>query len=209
MRGKADARRGFFVASGITPACAGKSWLTSRGSSAAQDHPRLCGEKDYLFELNKGFMGSPPLVRGKDLKSQRIPTIPSVQSAHFIQFFKHSKCQVTIRKRTMRCGNVHSKVGCECRQFIIRNRVKSSFCQLKRIGIWVFEFGQMTFAAGSLDKRIVKCGVMANHAPVGCKRKKSAHSLIQRLSLLLQHIVVNARQTSNGIGNRLPRTNQR
>ena len=45
MRGKVCI---FFLVTlsfGITPACAGKSFLTGCSSSSARDHPRVCGEK--------------------------------------------------------------------------------------------------------------------------------------------------------------------
>ena len=45
MRGKVLWYRDFCPAVGITPAYAGKRHLTKIFSSAARDHPRLCGEK--------------------------------------------------------------------------------------------------------------------------------------------------------------------
>ena len=47
----------------ITPARAGKTWTTTRRTSASRDHPRSCG-KDYVID-NKDIAkrGSPPLVR--------------------------------------------------------------------------------------------------------------------------------------------------
>ena len=57
---------------GITPACAGKSWLRKRAPSTVWDPPRVCGEK--LPYLPNGFRGwgSPPRVRGKAFQRVKI-----------------------------------------------------------------------------------------------------------------------------------------
>ena len=68
VRGKVFARSLFFVCSGITPACAGKSDGYTAGRTDARDHPRMCGEKDAACCLGAGFVGSPPHVRGKALR---------------------------------------------------------------------------------------------------------------------------------------------
>ncbi len=50
---------------GITPACAGKTHCWRSISSTTRDHPRMCGENDWLNDDIVGFLGSPPHVRGK------------------------------------------------------------------------------------------------------------------------------------------------
>ena len=52
----------------ITPACAGKRYRCSCTGSTSQDHPRVCGEKLFLAHLALLKLGSPPRVRGKDMK---------------------------------------------------------------------------------------------------------------------------------------------
>ena len=54
--------------SGITPAYAGKSSGVRCRTSAAQDHPRLCGEKGKVSFVGKTQGGSPPPMRGKAQK---------------------------------------------------------------------------------------------------------------------------------------------
>ena len=54
------------LASGITPACAGKRKLAQRDVAAAWDHPRVCGEKNSCTYRTEFGKGSPPRVRGKD-----------------------------------------------------------------------------------------------------------------------------------------------
>ena len=51
---------------GITPACAGKSYVFIVCCAVNRDHPRMCGEKRKRL-LYQGFArGSPPHVRGKE-----------------------------------------------------------------------------------------------------------------------------------------------
>ena len=53
--------------SGITPACAGKSFPPSFTWGRIGDHPRVCGEKRIIFVVEIHREGSPPRVRGKDI----------------------------------------------------------------------------------------------------------------------------------------------
>ena len=50
---------------GITPACAGKRAAHILDWRKAEDHPRLCGEKEMHLVKHGTTPGSPPLVRGK------------------------------------------------------------------------------------------------------------------------------------------------
>ena len=45
MRGKVNADGAKEAETGITPAYAGKSFISNLNSSNDKDHPRLCGEK--------------------------------------------------------------------------------------------------------------------------------------------------------------------
>ena len=65
MRGKADISAAGDVTGGITPAYAGKSVVFSFCLLLAQDHPRLCGEKQLFSVLLSYHKGSPPPMRGK------------------------------------------------------------------------------------------------------------------------------------------------
>ena len=47
VRGKAVCAGLQFALTGITPACAGKSFLRAPVRRASWDHPRVCGEKNY------------------------------------------------------------------------------------------------------------------------------------------------------------------
>ena len=49
----------------ITPACAGKSGEARLDTLLIEDHPRVCGEKDFYDAFSSAPHGSPPRVRGK------------------------------------------------------------------------------------------------------------------------------------------------
>ena len=52
----------------ITPACAGKRRRGKAKLCQIRDHPRVCGEKVTREMLRADESGSPPRVRGKDVK---------------------------------------------------------------------------------------------------------------------------------------------
>ena len=52
----------------ITPACAGKRGWSLPWYCRYEDHPRLCGEKNEKGYVNFDYLGSPPLVRGKEIR---------------------------------------------------------------------------------------------------------------------------------------------
>ena len=68
MRGKGIADDEARAAVGITPACAGKSEKKVPFLPPHQDHPRVCGEKARSICRPLCKMGSPPRVRGKELR---------------------------------------------------------------------------------------------------------------------------------------------
>ena len=53
------------VRTGITPACAGKRRRSSGPRGSPRNHPRVCGEKPFLFYGGSSDSGSPPRMRGK------------------------------------------------------------------------------------------------------------------------------------------------
>ena len=53
------------LTNGITPAYAGKSPHARGQTCHGQDHPRLCGEKQFRAVPPDGYIGSPPPMRGK------------------------------------------------------------------------------------------------------------------------------------------------
>ena len=68
MRGKVAVFCCAVGAHGITPAYAGKSHSATPCSPAVWDHPRVCGEKIMERQRPDRKGGSPPRMRGKDLR---------------------------------------------------------------------------------------------------------------------------------------------
>ena len=68
VRGKASLLAPLRRAARITPACAGKSVTYTWAVGVREDHPRVCGEKEAGALSEVYETGSPPRVRGKDIK---------------------------------------------------------------------------------------------------------------------------------------------
>ena len=68
MRGKAQGALDGTETDRITPAYAGKSAGMKGALSYTEDHPRVCGEKPARQVFFRAYPGSPPRMRGKDLK---------------------------------------------------------------------------------------------------------------------------------------------
>ena len=71
MRGKDKFYKPKTSAKRITPAYAGKSRHECKCRFFRRDHPRLCGEKDYPMKFVDVTAGSPPPMRGKDIKIEK------------------------------------------------------------------------------------------------------------------------------------------
>ena len=69
VRGKRRVRTPRACASGITPACAGKTKITRGRRGVLGDHPRVCGENILHAACDYLGRGSPPRVRGKQFAS--------------------------------------------------------------------------------------------------------------------------------------------
>ena len=65
MRGEVHIRTFVLAVVGITPACAGRSSRGAPTACIARDHPRVCGEKDFVIYETPPVLGSPPRVRGE------------------------------------------------------------------------------------------------------------------------------------------------
>ena len=65
MRGKVRLGAKAVGSTGITPAYAGKRLRSVKSCIRTGDHPRMCGEKDFMSLFRVISRGSPPHVRGK------------------------------------------------------------------------------------------------------------------------------------------------
>ena len=69
MRGEAISAQHDAGQGGITPACAGRSYICIAHDHSTSDHPRVCGEKVNGRAACGGAAGSPPRVRGEGDKA--------------------------------------------------------------------------------------------------------------------------------------------
>ena len=71
VRGKAIAQTSSCRRTGITPAYAGKSFVSFFHCTTFWDHPRVCGEKVGGISARSCCTGSPPRMRGKESHARR------------------------------------------------------------------------------------------------------------------------------------------
>ena len=94
MRGKAAVLAQRLPGLGITPAYAGKSCSSRRCCGCCWDHPRVCGEKNFLLLMTSRRSGSPPHVRGKvdrtAGKARRAGITPAYAGKSFLERIKAS-----------------------------------------------------------------------------------------------------------------------
>ena len=81
VRGKGSALPDSATVMGITPACAGKRRRATGCGCRAEDHPRVCGEKNHYLESKHMYLGSPPRVRGKEAMKNITRTIRRITPA--------------------------------------------------------------------------------------------------------------------------------
>ena len=72
VRGEEDGAYSYLGPTGITPACAGRSYKPGETDFSAEDHPRVCGEKCCRTSLSRRSWGSPPRVRGEAGRSPQV-----------------------------------------------------------------------------------------------------------------------------------------
>jgi len=56
---------------GITPAYAGNSYKVARRCHIKRDHPRVCGEQVEEISIYPQGLGSPPRMRGTDIRAKK------------------------------------------------------------------------------------------------------------------------------------------
>ena len=104
MRGKGDFVHQKNSFRRITPAHAGKRvlWLVRR--LVSKDHPRACGEKRYLVQLDDNITGSPPRMRGKERFLTRSDQNGRITPAHAGKSPHAPKYQAHCRDHPRACG---------------------------------------------------------------------------------------------------------
>ena len=69
MRGKRYVSRKRLGIIGITPADAGKTIVYAVNAAHTWDHPRGCGENRLQLKMGFTLLGSPPRMRGKQVRN--------------------------------------------------------------------------------------------------------------------------------------------
>ena len=82
MRGKRAAQLRGRTLIRITPAHAGKTYVTTELDNLIQDHPRACGENAYEYRNGFDVTGSPPRMRGKHTDAMALNIHDRITPAH-------------------------------------------------------------------------------------------------------------------------------
>ena len=82
MRGKVFFASVCVDLAGITPAYAGKSLPSLSFAHTYWDHPRVCGEKDFVIIFVYSFSGSPPRMRGKGCRNHPVILVNGITPAY-------------------------------------------------------------------------------------------------------------------------------
>ena len=82
MRGKPSYDITGAITEGITPAHAGKTISRSTSGASGRDHPRACGENQFLHCHLSFLPGSPPRMRGKHCGARSSPVFRAITPAH-------------------------------------------------------------------------------------------------------------------------------
>ena len=82
MRGKLAEVSDLVFRSRITPAHAGKTFLSSDLHFSQADHPRACGENRVSMSLRRTSIGSPPRMRGKQILIPKMTMDGRITPAH-------------------------------------------------------------------------------------------------------------------------------
>ena len=112
MRGKVHVRVVCVGLCRITPAYAGKSRRHDEKPERSEDHPRVCGEKLYSFNLYAYKIGSPPRMRGKEGDCCRDAGHDGITPAYAGKSFD--------RARATRHWQDHPRICGEKAQFLLR-----------------------------------------------------------------------------------------
>ena len=107
MRGKAEVRHERDQEPGITPACAGKRHCPRFRPGKTRDHPRVCGEKSSLMQMDVGPLGSPPRMRGKGCYMQELSGETGITPAYAGKRQRRATACTWLRDHPRVCGEKH------------------------------------------------------------------------------------------------------
>ena len=104
MRGKESQLITRHKREGITPAHAGKSFLSDGATARCRDHPRACGEKALYDSYAMFDAGSPPRMRGKVIAAMLIGGGVGITPAHAGKRYKRNVIAQFARDHPRACG---------------------------------------------------------------------------------------------------------
>ncbi len=107
MRGKGVKRCLVWAIPRITPAYAGKRDGVERVRNCAEDHPRVCGEKNRRRAGMVCDMGSPPRMRGKELYQRTTLFLFGITPAYAGKRFAHGVSVGAHGDHPRVCGEKH------------------------------------------------------------------------------------------------------
>ena len=111
MRGKGVTDKLEIVRERITPAHAGKSFLSSSKVVPRRDHPRPCGEKRPTCARNPISPGSPPPMRGKVVAFSCVYASDGITPAHAGKSCTRATTRPRWQDHPRPCGEKTSKVS--------------------------------------------------------------------------------------------------
>ena len=116
VRGKGRETGSAGAVLGITPACAGKSVGYRKPRPDIWDHPRVCGEKLFQRNTAKVYVGSPPRVRGKDMRRHVKAVQRGITPACAGKRYHNAKLERNQQDHPRVCGEKKSsRSPCRCR----------------------------------------------------------------------------------------------
>ena len=139
MRGKGLCKGFHLCDVGITPACAGKSEKQVPFLPPYQDHPRVCGEKGGVPGRDHELVGSPPRVRGKEVRGEPAEYRSGITPAYAGKRGRAGLPQRQLRDHPRVCGEKAGKTVEEINEQgsppRVRGKVKDSLldCPQSRI----------------------------------------------------------------------------
>ena len=111
VRGKLFSTASSPSQSGITPACAGKTFCVRFRQAVPRDHPRVCGENIGINKAYRASKGSPPRVRGKPKWSQKKKVAAGITPACAGKTCLHMRFGMTMRDHPRVCGENTSEMA--------------------------------------------------------------------------------------------------
>ena len=136
MRGKEVTSADFRHAPGITPAHAGKSFLTPKIFKGGRDHPRACGEKTEAQRDRAEYLGSPPRMRGKECPQIAAGGTARITPAHAGKRDRLQQEQNALEDHPRACGEKKLPVNglTSCTGSPPRMRGKAALCDVCQLG---------------------------------------------------------------------------